>query len=69
MKSTTPIRYTGLVLFLTGFAFFIATFFLSSYQLTDDILKQALHEGGEGESESELVPHNSGRDRGKVRKC
>lgn len=46
MKLITFIRYTGLALFLAGFGFFLAVFFLSSYQLTDDILKQEIIEVG-----------------------
>ncbi len=45
MKTTTLIKSIGLALFLAGFGFFMAVFFLSSYRLTDDILKQELQEG------------------------
>lgn len=47
MNSSTLIRSIGLTIFLVGFGFFIAVFFLSSYQLTDDILRQELKEGDE----------------------
>lgn len=48
MKYISPIRLTGLALFLAGFGFFMAIFFLSNYRLTDDILKQELQVDEQG---------------------
>lgn len=36
------IRYTGLLLFLLGFGLFLAVFFLSRYELTQESIKEAL---------------------------
>ncbi len=56
--TTHLIRSVGLLLFILGFGFFIAVFFLSGYQLTDDVLKQELQE----ENQSDQAPNAAGQE-------
>nr|WKN38070.1 4Fe-4S binding protein [Tunicatimonas sp. TK19036] len=57
MKGNNLIKLIGLALFVAGFGFFIAIFFLSDYQLTEDILKQEL--GSEEEMSSDASNMNA----------
>ncbi len=52
MKPAITIKTIGLILFIAGFGFFLATFFISDYRLAQDILKENFAAQQENNSES-----------------